>query len=250
MIRRFGLVLSLSTVLIVGSASAADFPNRGLWFNGVSDYVQLTTGSTVQYLTSSFTVEAWCYPTTASSSARRVISNFQSNPSRGWGMGVSRFNSWRLTTFGVKDYDTSTSTLLPYLNKWTHLAVTLGADNTATFYLNGDYFQQVAHGIACRESTAALTIGNNPIMTEWWQGGLDEVRVWDYVRTPEQLKANYATALTGTEPGLVLYYAMQEATGTALVDRAGQTSGEVYGAQWGPGAPFPPTAAKDWELLE
>ena len=39
----------------------------------------------------------------------------------------------------------------------------------------------------------------------WWNGYLDEIRMWNIVRTQEEIQATMNKTLTGNEPGLVAY---------------------------------------------
>lgn len=229
-------------------ASAAE-PDGGLFFPGTAgNYVQLTTSTAIQNLTANFTLEAWCYPTIANNAARRVLSNWDNNPSRGWGFGQSNKNGWRLTTFGIKDFDTTINVVA--LNQWTHLAVTyeeLTNNTTATakFYLNGQFAFETTATKQCLQSTTALCIASRPAGGgEYWAGGIDEVRVWNYVRTPTEIQTALYNQLTGTEPGLLLCYSFEEDKGTATADKTGQTAGTIIGVfSWGPY-----NAAKEWQL--
>ncbi len=57
-----------------------------------------------------------------------------------------------------------------------------------------------------------------------WQGKIDELRVWNVYRTPEQIKANMKVILKGTEPGLVAYYHFDEGKGMSSADATGDTA--------------------------
>ncbi|HSH17241.1 MAG TPA: LamG domain-containing protein, partial [Verrucomicrobiae bacterium] len=65
-----------------------------------------------------------------------------------------------------------------------------------------------------------LNLGNNfgGSGVNFFRGELDEFRVWNVVRSPEQIAANLNARLAGNEAGLVACYRMDEASGTALVD--------------------------------
>jgi Concanavalin A-like lectin/glucanases superfamily len=54
-----------------------------------------------------------------------------------------------------------------------------------------------------------------------WQGKIDEVRVWNVYRTPQQVKDNMRVILKGNEPGLVAYYHFDEGTGLSSKDATG-----------------------------
>src|SRR5947208_12107575 len=56
---------------------------------------------------------------------------------------------------------------------------------------------------------------------------MDEVRVWNYARPPEQIRANLFTTLTGKEPGLVGYWNFDDGNANDLA--SGQHHGELVG---------------------
>jgi len=226
-----------------GLARTAGAQNHALAFNGMSDYIALTT-TTVTNMTGPYTLEAWTYPTT-SSLPHRILSNFQQLPSRGWGFGIRNTN-WRHTTFGVKDYDTAANTMTT--GTWTHLAVVLDGSHTASFYRNGALLASVTHTAGGRESTHTLNIGRNPTGTEYWEGYLDEIRVWNTARTPQQIADHYNRKVTGSESGLVAYYPFDEGSGAVTEDKtSGTGDGEIFGATWvaGPSLLNPLTRADD-----
>jgi hypothetical protein len=62
-------------------------------------------------------------------------------------------------------------------------------------------------------SIQGLTYGN-------FAGQLDEVRIWNGLRSQAQIEANMNRSLTGLEVGLLLYYRCEETNGVPLVDSA------------------------------
>jgi hypothetical protein len=55
------------------------------------------------------------------------------------------------------------------------------------------------------------------------QGGMGEVRYWNYIRTPEQIQAAMNLSLNGPQPGLLGCWRCDErgGTGTVIQDRSG-----------------------------
>jgi hypothetical protein len=234
--------------ILLCAANAVSLPSTALDFDAASSDTVTLAASPATGMVNGFTVEAWAYPTT-STGTHRILSNFLSTPSRGFGFGI-RNNNWRFTTFGIKDYDTAAATVTT--GTWTHLAITLDAANTATFYRNGVLLAAVTHGAAGVLSTSTLTVGANPVASEYWQGGIDEIRVWNHVRSQSQIAANMNNELTGNEPGLLLYLPFSEGTGTFTVDETPNTAdGTLNGPDWitsGPLLSPPVTEASDWAL--
>ena len=94
---------------------------------------------------------------------------------------------------------------------WTHLAVTYKASTaTITHYLNGvNDGSGVITNTAIHDNNSDLVIGAANTLTaadEFYDGLIDEVRIWNVERTGAQILANYNKQLLGNESGLVAYY--------------------------------------------
>jgi len=63
-------------------------------------------------------------------------------------------------------------------------------------------------------------------------GFIDDIRIWDTVRTQQEIQNNMHKKLTGSETGLIAYYKMNEGNGTTIIDSAGTNNGTIYGATW------------------
>ena len=118
---------------------------------------------------------------------------------------------------------------------WHHLAMTWSKNGYFTSYLDGS---QVAQRAAANVYLPAINIinclGSLGGSTEFLTGSLDEVRIWNVVRTAQQIADNRNSELTGNESGLVAYYKMSNGSGTNLSDNAaGSYSGTmVNGVSW------------------
>jgi hypothetical protein len=64
------------------------------------------------------------------------------------------------------------------------------------------------------------------------KGSLDEVRIWDHARTPEQINRYKDKRLRCKETGLILYYSMNEGSGNTVGDCAGNNDGTRVNAPW------------------
>lgn len=66
----------------------------------------------------------------------------------------------------------------------------------------------------------------------YFSGQIDEIRVWDHVRTQSEIEDNMNQGLTGGESGLLAYYTMDEPAGsTTIIDRTGHgLTGYIHGA--------------------
>src|SRR5262249_6478245 len=131
---------------------------------------------------------------------------------------------------------------------WHHLALVYAGGGGAgmadeyRLYVDGvlDGQQSMATNTA---SNAQLVIGSTvegeikPVA-----GDIDEVRIWSVARTAAEIQATMRRPLTGTEPGLVLYYDMNvNSAGPGLVvpNRASATGASLDGRTRGVGAGTP-----------
>ncbi len=105
---------------------------------------------------------------------------------------------------------------------WNHVAVVVNRSaNTTTFYINGQ---------AAGSSASSFVVNNNgPILlgrdavagTNYFQGLLDEVRLWNVPRSSVEVDLFAFTPLLGTTPSsLIGYWTFNEGAGTTLSDRS------------------------------
>ncbi len=95
-----------------------------------------------------------------------------------------------------------------------HVAITWSkATQTAILYIDGfKYYEQ--SGIPAFDifyNTAnRLTIGSKTDLSQPFNSKIDEVRIWNTVRTQAEIRAQKHSVLTGTEPALAAYYRFDE----------------------------------------
>lgn len=74
---------------------------------------------------------------------------------------------------------------------------------------------------------------NYPQTTFFFQGSLDEIRLWSVSRSAQQINDNMTKKLIGNEPGLMAYYRFDEGTGTTISDSGpNKLNSTITGATW------------------
>lgn len=164
-----------------------------LAFNGTN---MVTVSPSVSLnLTSAMTLEAWVLPTATFTQWATVVMKEQvgtfaytlyagspTNQPNGY------FNTG--TTQGT-EHGVAGPTALP-LNVWSHLTTTY--DGTALrLYINGVQVVSAAYSGAIVTTTGALRIGGNNIWGEFFQGFIDEIRIYNRALAPSEIQADMNT---------------------------------------------------------
>lgn len=88
---------------------------------------------------------------------------------------------------------------------WYHLAVTYG-ETGLILYVNGVFDSKDPRPNLIGKSDIPYVLGSMYGNIGNWNGGLDEMRIWDHARGADQINAFKDTILTGKEQGLIAYY--------------------------------------------
>jgi hypothetical protein len=203
------------------------FSQNALHFDGTNDAVNCGTDTAFNVGGTSFTLEAWV---NASSWKTNVydgtIINKENNSNNGgymlragsggkvgFGIGAGTSGSW---------VEINTTSALLSLNTWHHIAATYDGSKMR-LYVDGSAVDSVSTTISVGVSTTTpLTIGYNPTYGRNWNGSIDEVRVWNTVRTPSEISNNRNSEFCNYVSGMRAYYKFDQ--GNANGNNAGLTS--------------------------
>jgi hypothetical protein len=172
-----------------------------------SSFVQVPATQSLA-VSNQFTFETWVKPRTAQCNtilSRGDGSNL-ANTDYIFQVGTDGTNCgvMKLGLMVAGNWTTSISTVP--LNVWTHVAVTYDG-TTSRFYINGLLDTAVAATGAVYQSGSPLFIGRQGVSgANYFDGALDEVRVWSSVRSAAQIQANISRTLPANQPGLVGYW--------------------------------------------
>lgn len=213
-----------------------DFQNA-LDFDGTDDFVRIPDSPVHDFSAGDFTVEAWIYPYANGGTGQRIVNN------RGTGSGGSykgfqlkidaTATAWRINDASIDDasgnYRACANCGNQYtVDNWHHIAMVYSsALNTLNFYVNGtlDGTVSVPVGYGDIDNNLPLAIGaaisangSEGTYSQFFEGKIDEVKIWNVARTQTQLSNDMLTVPTGSEAGLVAYYNFENGSGTTLSD--------------------------------
>ena len=199
--------------------------NKVLALDGNGDYVAINDSPSLN-IGGSVTLEAWVYPVKVKGWCQIVAKGDPVGGEDPYYLRVMPDKTKIEIEFGFWDPNSGKPKLWSVksqidsqviIKRWSHIAGVLDAENhVMLLYLNG---RQIAS-----KSTEWQT-GTNRNMpinigaihgTQLFEGFIDEVRIWNYARTQEEIQATMNITLNGDEPGLVGYWNFDDGTANDL----------------------------------
>jgi hypothetical protein len=206
---------SSDTVAITDSSAPADtsgYPDAStcagyaVVFNGFA-YGAIAT----RPVQDDFTLEAWIKTT----DARTGMTNFFEGsgliyadvPGKANDFGSSLLNG--KFAFGVGNPDTTiVSTTTVNTGQWMHVAATRKmSTGEIQVFVNGTMeASQVVAQTSSLNASVSMSLGANVNDNRYFTGTMDEVRIWNVVRSQSDISTNMHKRMNGDEAGLVGYY--------------------------------------------
>jgi hypothetical protein len=218
---------------------SADGDPYALGFNGFNNYVSFDN-QTIQSMiggnwANEKTISAWIKPV---GSSPNISGGWEGDAIYGQASGSGNFFGISRGIIGGEDriwvynWDGNDDRIgIEYENfEWVHIA--LVQDNGVLYgYKNGELIGQVNTGAS---GTAGYQrIGGGTDNGGYFQGFLDEIRIWSVARTQYEIQSNTSHELSGDEDNLVGYWKFNEGAGTLVNDEtANENHGSVIGASW------------------
>jgi len=235
------LVIGFLLIIVLAMSASLFAQNNALDFDGTNDYVNISGLSTDGF--SGLTIEAWVYAHSFNTSGspdnniseiagKEETSLLRIGDEASGELVENDKAQFVITTSAGTKKCSGTSDLA--LNTWYHIAGTYDGTNKR-LYVNGVLEKTVAHS-GNIVSSAGQQIGGT-IGQRYFDGMIDEVRIWNDARTEIEIRGNMYQELAGTEDNLVAYYKLNETAGTTANDN--QSSGthdgtltDMSGDEW------------------
>ncbi len=176
--------------VVQGATKVAGKYGDGLSLDGVNDYINFASPAQLDNLApGSYTV--WIKPST---NAGYVLSRRDAGCTGYWRLGFGTTGPHWLNQRGAS----ATSTSVTPLNTWSHVAVTWDGTKTTTgtkIYVNGiDKTGTVTPlGSTASDAGCSFSAGARSASTEWFNGSLDEIRVYNRVLSPAEVQSDMNT---------------------------------------------------------
>ncbi|WP_176132879.1 LamG-like jellyroll fold domain-containing protein [Hymenobacter sp. CRA2] len=211
-------------------------PGNTLRFTGFSGFTAVNCGTATRGITSQVTVEAWIK--TSSSSLQFAATKYSNSlgEDSGFQLGTNNghaafYGRARTGTY----YVAGESSTVVADGRWHHIAGVCN-DNVWQIYVDGVLENSATYPYSGGNlaSSQVLSIGNYWSAGDYYfNGNIDEVRVWNTALTAAQIRANMCrkiTIVTTAPTNLVAYYRLDQSSGNSVPDLGSQpVTGTVSG---------------------
>lgn len=201
-----------------------NFAGNTLFFNGIDDNVNFGNSTNLD-IKNNITVEVWIKPDELNKN-RRILSKgdnnffewddeFESVTGKGIQIDLPALNTgWWEFQYNMN------------YNQWYHIAFTYSESGELKAYINGYNVRTGTFAGDIGINTSELTLASNGSDSPFF-GLVDELRIWNKVRSQEQIRENMCSTLSGLEQGLISYWQFNESQGDTLPDLVGGNNGQL-----------------------
>ncbi len=212
---------------LIGLAIGSKAQNQyALDFDGINDKVVIPNATALNFgSTTNFTIEAWI-KLDGNQANNTVIIGKASTGSSWQGYQLSLFDN-RLTAsintgntlIGVSNGFIG----LSYLNDdvWHHVALVVSrTDTVCRLFVDGTLEASIKHNSIQNDinNSASLLIGTDRNESLFFNGIIDEIRIWNTARSANKIANQKNTELSASTSGLVANYQFNISSGTTLTD--------------------------------
>ncbi len=207
-----------STGVTTKTVTATINTDNALNFDGVNDYVSIPDNNALDLL-SAFTIEGWVYPK-SSTGAQVIVGKLDECAGCGNSSNTAyalRYNNGQLLaqiSDGTSNYKSISSSNL-VLNKWQHVAMVFdGANAILSLYINGVLQSSTSTGYnTIKDGIYSLKLGSyGTNYGQYFNGSMDNIKIWNTVKSQTDITNGMFTELAGNEAGLVAFYNFNQGT--------------------------------------
>jgi hypothetical protein len=223
----FNEITSFGRQYIVCNNFSENYPGTALNFDGTNDYVDCGNASSLN-ITGAITIEAWINADTwKTNSWEGTIVGKDNNNATGYVLRCGNNGMLSFVIGSAGDWHEVLSGAVMQAGRWNYVAGVYDGANMS-IYINGVLSGQQALSSAIGVSTQSLFIGKSPgFPTRFFDGKIDEVRLFNAARTQAQIQGDMCNTLIGDETGLVDYWQCNEGSGTSIHDIVGISNGTL-----------------------
>ena len=195
-------------------------------------------------ITGPVTLEAWIRPADTDGLADIIARGYRLDPA---GEVVLRINegTYQVGSWDGADHLASAPVPAEDVDQWVHLAGVYDGSSWL-LYRNGVLLAQQPDAVGAVAVQAGWTIGSSAAGDRFFDGAIDEVRIWRRARSPLEIAEDFTRRLDGTEAGLAGYWFYAE--GGWRDQTAGHHDGNLQGGPVPVASPAALDTATDFDI--
>jgi hypothetical protein len=173
-------------------------PGNALNFDGSNDFVNCGNNSNVQI--NQGTVEAWIKTANAGTGYRGIVVK-----QRAYGIYLVD-NVLQLYDYGSNSAKSTGINLAD--NRWHHIAFTFNSSitNGTIIYIDGVSKLTTTSTVSSHIQVLGIGAGQFPTIIQQFAGTIDEVRIWNIIKTSTQIQSGMLNTISPSSSGLLAYY--------------------------------------------
>ncbi|MEM7475748.1 MAG: PKD domain-containing protein [Planctomycetota bacterium] len=207
--------LSVQASITDAHGTTKNLTPSSLQFDGVDDFLTTPLQLDQSERSSGATLEAWVKPSNSANPFEFVFytSDFNDND---WALFHNGTN-WLLWN-GESNIVVDTGKAVD-IDQWQHVAAIFDPAYGGVRFIKNDESEFQQQGLGFDESTVALEIGRNRFLqARYFEGLIDEVRVWNRPLSREEVVAQRNQQLASSTPNLIADWSFDEGLGDVLRD--------------------------------
>jgi len=213
-------------ILVLNNISLAVAQNNNaLHFDGIDDYVEIQNSTSLNScgVTQELTIEFWAKFENVSG-IQNLIAQRPTANNKGFVIELDGSNLKCSVRFGSNWYYVSTPISV---GQWEHYAIVAKGSDFLQLYINGILSQTAIVNGVLSVDASLLRFGANSTtpINNYYKGCLDEIRIWNTIRSNAQIQYYKDYELIGNEADLLIYYNFNQGfaggynpTDTILID--------------------------------
>ncbi len=238
---------------MTGGLTGADTINApistGLDFEDSTNSQRINMGNVLNLPSSAITISAWIKPESVNH-PDSILDNFISNQGYRLILADNGGSGGPELAFDIRDASSAFDYIVTYsspngsisLGEWQHVTATHDGGANAKLYINGiEKASTSSFSVTRATGSANLYIGYSQNNNSYFDGGIDDVRLYDRVLSPAEVTELYVTTGTnaevrpfaGTTDGLVGYWKLDETSGTTAIELINNNDGVMTGGLTG-----------------
>jgi hypothetical protein len=168
-------------------------PTKALYFDGMDNCVEIPYSPAIN-ITGSISISCWIYPHSAENYTSWIAKANNNRKTSQWrfGFGNSGTELWGLTIWNSDWHEYYTNKKPIQLNTWSHVLFIADQEkHIAYLYLNGELIDTKNDIKEFQGSTDPLFIGRQMDDDVYFDGLIDEVRIYDRTLSTDEVKELY-----------------------------------------------------------